>query len=162
MLERPATGYVLEFQVLTSVRFVRADAAAALACTCTSAYRLKFRMTHPWPLKEHSKYFPTFFLLRFVHLSSATLPVSTIFERRFRLLTSSCPNAPLLPSPYASVDSLPAGAVCLDSGSRGANRGDRCRISVVTYTLRKSPEFVRNDSTGGRQCYLRVRGGDNE
>lgn len=28
-------------------------------------------MTHPWKLREHSQYLPTFFLLRFVHLSSA-------------------------------------------------------------------------------------------
>jgi hypothetical protein len=138
---------------------------ATLACTCTSAYRLKFRMTHPWQLREHSKYFPTFFLLRFVHLSSATctLPLSTIFERCIRLLTSSCPQRFCTALfVHFRCDSLPAGAVCLDSGRRGANRGDRCRISVVAYTLCESPEFVRNDSTGGRQCYLRVRGGDNE
>jgi len=66
------------------------------------------RMTHPWQLRERAKYCPPFFLLRFVHLSSApprysSSPESPSEHHFLTLWSTRAPNAPLPPSSHASV-----------------------------------------------------------
>jgi hypothetical protein len=61
MLERPATGYVLEFQVLTSVRSVRADAASSSCLHVHGCLSLEIQDDPPLAIEGTLTVFSDFF-----------------------------------------------------------------------------------------------------
>ena len=61
MLERPAAGYVLEFQVLTSVRSVLADAASNSCLHVHECLSLEIQDDPPLAIEGTLKVFSDFF-----------------------------------------------------------------------------------------------------